>query len=424
MPSPSRPANQIRHSIRVKVEYMHPFGLRVSLMTLLALAMVIAPATAQKKYDPGATDTEIKIGNIASYTGQFSEYGAEPRAQAAYFQMINDRGGINGRKINFVSVDDGSDSSKARRLAQELIEQDGVLLLFSIFGSPSNLAIRTYANEKRVPQLFVQSSSSAFDDPAHFPWTMGLFATFRTEALAYAKYILQTLPEAKIGVLYANDETGKEFLAGLREGLGERASSMVVKEAPFKYADPMTVDKQVEALKDSGADVFINAAIGRSATQAIRRAFDIGWHPTQFIPNATLSVAAFLDPAGLEKATGIISNARSKGWTAAQARNDPAVRAFLDWMRRYNPDASLRDQINVAGYERAQVLVEVLKKCGDDLTRENVMKQAASLDLEIGMLQPGIRVTTSPTDYQPIKQLFLIRFDGKEWVPLGALAAR
>jgi branched-chain amino acid transport system substrate-binding protein len=379
---------------------------------------------AQKKYDPGATDTEIRIGNIASYTGQFSEYGAEPRAQAAYFRMINDRGGINGRKIVFVSVDDGSDYSRGRWLAQQLIEQDGVLLFFSTIGNPSNLAIRAYANEKQVPQLFVQSSSSAFDKPAHFPWTMGFFATFRTEALAYAKYILQTRPEAKIGVLYANDETGNEYLDGLREGLGERANSMIVREAVFKYSDSTTVDKQVEALKDSGADVFINVAIGRSATQAIRKAFDIGWHPTQFIPNATLSVAAFLDPAGLEKAAGIISNARSKGWATAKARSDPAVDAYLEWMRRYNPEASLRDQINVAGYERAQALVEVLKKCGDDLTRANVIRQAASLDLEIGMLQPGIRVTTSPTDYQPIKQLFLIRFNGREWLPIGAQAAR
>ena len=396
----------------------------VWVVSLFGMAMAVAPATAQKKYDPGATDSEIKIGNIASYSGQFSAYGAEARAQAAYFRMINDHGGINGRKIVFVSVDDASDSSNAQRLARQLIEQDGVLLLFSTFGNPSNMAIRAYANEKHVPQLFAQSNSSAFDDPAHFPWTMGFFATFRTEALAYARYILQTRPEAKIGVLYADDETGNEYLAGLREGLGTKASAMIVKAAVFKYSDPTTLDKQVEALKDSGADVFINVAIGRSATQAIGKAFDIGWHPMQFIPNATLSVAAFLDPAGLEKATGIISNARSKGWGTPQARTDPAVSAYIEWMRRYNPDASLRDQINVAGYERAQALAEVLKKCGDDLTRANVMKQAASLDFEIAMLRPGIRVTTSPTDYQPIKQLFLVRFNGKDWDPMDVQASR
>jgi branched-chain amino acid transport system substrate-binding protein len=396
----------------------------VAVASLLAMALAMAPAMAQKKYDPGATDSAIKVGNIASYSGPFSAYGAEPRAQAAYFRMINDLGGINGRKIVFVSVDDASDAANAQRLARQLIEQDRVLLLFSTFGNPLNMAIRAYANDQRVPQLFVQSNSSAFDDPAHFPWTMGFFATFRTEALAYAKYILQTRPEAKIGVLYADDETGNEYLAGLREGLGIKASAMIVKAAVFKYSDPSTLDRQVEALKDSGADVFINVAIGRSATQAIGKAFDIGWHPTQFIPNATLSVAAFLDPAGLAKATGIISNARSKGWGTPQARSDPAVRAYIEWMRRYNPDASLRDQINVAGYERAQALVEVLRKCGDDLTRANVMKQAASLDFEIAMLRPGIRVTTSPTDYQPIKQLFLVRFNGQDWDPVDAQATR
>jgi branched-chain amino acid transport system substrate-binding protein len=399
-----------------------PTTIATLLAAALTLALAAAPAAAQKKYDPGATDAEIKIGNVAPYTGLFSEFSAEPRAQAAYFQMINDRGGINGRHIKFVSVDDSSDPSKSLRLAQQLVEQDGVLLLFSTFGNPSNVAIRAYVNEKKVPQLFVQSSSSAFDDPSHFPWTMGFLATFRTEALAYAKYILQTKPEAKIGVLYASDDTGKEYLAGLHDGLGEKASTLIIKEAVFKYSDPTTIDTQVEALRVSGADVFINLAFGKSSTQAIRKAYDIGWHPTQFIPNASLSVAAFLDPAGLEKAAGIISNARSKGWGTSQARNDRDVREYLEWMRKYNSDASLRDQINVAGYERAQAMVEVLRKCGDDLTRANVMKQAASLDFEIGMLRPGIRVTTSPTDYQPIKQLYLVRFNGKDWVAAGELA--
>ena len=387
----------------------------------LALMLSATPAAAQKKYDPGATDTEIKIGNIAPYTGPFSEYGAEPRAQAAYFQMINDRGGINGRKIDFVSVDDGSDQRKSLRLAQQLVEQDGALLLFSTFGESGNLAIRAYANEKKVPQLFVQSSSSLFDDPAHFPWTMGFLASYRTEMQAYAKYILRTQPEAKIAVLYADDKTGREYLAGLRDGLGDKASSMIVKEVVFKYSDPTTLDTQIDVLKGSGADVFINLALGRSSTRAIRKAYDIGWRPTQFVPNASLSVAAFLEPAGLEKATGIITNARSKGWATAKSRSDPAVHDYLEWMRKYNPGASLRDQINVAGYERAQALVEVLRKCGDDLTHANVMKQAASLDLEIGILRPGIKVTTSPTDYQPIKQLFLVRFDGRDWVPVGAV---
>jgi branched-chain amino acid transport system substrate-binding protein len=396
--------------------------MRVSSALLLAILMSMPAATAQKAYDPGATDTEIKVGNIAAYTGWGKEYGAVARAEAAYFQMINDRGGINGRKINFISVDNGSDATKDIDLAHDLVERDGVLLVFSTIGTESSLAIRGYLNEKKVPQLFVESSSAVFDDPAHFPWTMGFFATYRTEGMAYAKYILQAKPGAKIGVLYADDDAGREYLAGARDGLGDKASTMIVKEVSYRTSDA-TLDPQVTALKASNADVFLNLSIGEFTTQAIRSAYDIGWRPLQFIPNASLSVAAFLDPAGLEKAVGIISNARSKGWLDPQARNDPAVREFVDWMNKYNPQASLRDQNNVAGYERAQALIEVLRRCGDDLTRANVMKQAASLDLELGMLRPGIKVTTSPSDYQPIKQLFLIRFNGRNWIPAGSVTS-
>ncbi len=397
---------------------MNSFMLRILAATVLTIALAATPAAGRKKYDPGATDTEIKIGNITPYTGLFSEYGVEGRAEAAYFKMINDLGGINGRKINFVSVDDGSSVHKSVELARKLVEKDKVLLIFSSFGTESNIAIRTYMNDKKVPQLFLQASSAAFDDPAHFPWTMGFFAPYRTEGLAYAKYILQSKAGAKIAVLYANSDAGKEYLAGVHEGLGKKASIMIVKEVSYENTDA-PLDSQIMALKSSGADVFINLAFGKFATQAIRRAYDIGWHPLEFIPNASLSIAAFLEPAGLEKAAGIITNARSKSWLHAQARGDPAVSEFLDWMSKYNPQASLRDQLNVAGYERAQTLVEVLKKCGDDLTRENVMKQAASLDLELGMLRPGIKITTSPTDYQPIKQLYLMKFNGRNWAPLG-----
>jgi branched-chain amino acid transport system substrate-binding protein len=382
---------------------------------------LLAPAVlAQKKYDPGASDSEIKIGNIAAYTGWGSAYGVVSRAEAAYFQMVNDRGGINGRKINFMALDGGSSPEKSVDLARQLVEQNGVLLIFSPIGTESNLAIRAYLNEKQVPQLFVESSSAVFDDPSHFPWTMGFFPTYRTEGLAYAKYVLQNRPGAKIAVLYANDDAGKEYLAGVRDGLGDKASAMIVKEESYQTSD-MTLDSQITSLKNSGANVFLNLSLGAFATRAIRTACDSGWRPQEFIPNASLSVAAFLDPAGLEKATGIIANARSKGWLGPQTRKDPDVREFLEWMSKYNPQASLRDQNNVAGYERAQALVEVLKKCGDNLTRANVMKQASSLDLQLGMLRPGIGITTSPADYQPIKRLFLIKFDGKEWVPFGAV---
>jgi branched-chain amino acid transport system substrate-binding protein len=395
------------------------FVIRLSLLASLTAVIFAASAKGQKSYDPGASDTEIKIGNIAPSSSSSNEYAAVARAEAAYFRMINDRGSVNGRKINFISVDDASDVPNSVDLARRLVEEDKVLLIFSSFGTESNLAIRAYLNEQKVPQLFVQSSSAVFDDPSHFPWTMGFFATYRTEGLVYAKYILQNKPRAKIAVLYANDDAGKEYLAGLHDGLGDKASAMIVKEVSYQVSD-RALEPQITALRDSGADVFLDLSVGAFATQAIRTAYDLGWHPLQFIPNASLSIAASLDPAGLEKSAGIIANARSKSWTSPRAQSDPAVREFLDWMRKYNPDASLRDQNNVAGYERAEALVEVLKRCGDDLTRANVMKQASSLDLELGMLRPGIRVKTSPTDYQPIKQLFLIRFDGREWVPFGA----
>jgi len=394
---------------------------------LLARPLVIAPLTAvlfaasitaQKSYDPGASDSEIKIGNIAPYTGWAKEYSVIARAEAAYFQMVNDRGGINGRKINFITLDNASEVSNSVDLTRKLVEEEKVLIIFSSIGTEGNLAVRDYLNEKKIPQLFVQSSSAVFNDPSHFPWTMGFFATYRSEGVAYAKYVLQNKPTARIGILYSNDDIGKEYFAGVRDGLGDKASTLIVKEVSYQISD-QTLDPQIATLKDSGANVFFNFSIGPFATRAIRAAYDHDWHPLQFIPNASLSVAAFLDPAGLEKSIGIITNARSKGWLFPRAQSDPAVRDFLDWMKKYNSQASLRDQDNVAGYERAQVLVEVLNKCGDNLARANVMKQASNLDLELGMLRPGIKIKTSPTDYQPIKQLFFMRFDGKEWEPFG-----
>jgi branched-chain amino acid transport system substrate-binding protein len=403
----------------VKRSVLPDFSLQLAAAGLVAALALGPPARGQKSYDSGASDTEIKIGNIAPYTGWGSEYASIARAEAAYFQMVNDRGGINGRKISFVSVDNASEVSATLDIGRKLVEQDKVLLLFSSIGTESNLAIRDYMNTNKVPQLFVQSSSAIFNDPAHFPWTMGFFATYHSEGVAYAKYVLQTKPNAKIAVLYANDDAGKEYLAGMRDGLGEKASTMIVKEASYQVAD-RSLETQITSLKDSGADVFFNFSIGPFATQTIREVYDLGWRPLQFIPNASLSVAAFLEPAGLEKATGIITNARSKSWMSQRSHDDPAVREFLDWMSKYNPQASLRDQDNVAGYERAQTLVEVLRKCGDNLTRANVMKQAASLDLELGMLRPGIKIKTSATDYQPIRQLFLIQFDGRQWLPFGS----
>jgi branched-chain amino acid transport system substrate-binding protein len=380
-----------------------------------------APAIAAEKYDAGASATEIRIGNIAPYTGSAQAYAVVARAEAAYFRMINDRGGINGRRIDFISADDGSDPAQALSLAQHLVEKDQVLALFSTFGTDANLAIRGYANERKIPQLFVETSSAAFDDPTHFPWTMGFYATYRNESEAYARYVLEHRPDARIAVLYEQSAAGQEFQQGLRDGLGDKASRLIISEATY-IAGNSNAAAQIETLQRSGADTFMNFAMGATASNAIRHAADIGWHPLQFIPNASISVSAFLEPAGLPKAAGIISSARSKNWWHADAASDPEVRDFLDWMARYDPGVSPRDQLSVAGYERAEALIAVIRKCGNELTRANLMAQAASLDLAIGMLRPGIRIQTSPDDYQPIKQLFLIRFDGKEWNALGAIS--
>lgn len=400
---------------------MNPFVRILTVGLLLFGANSGERAAVQQTAQPSVSATEIKIGNITCYTGPAKEYGTVARAEAAYFQMINDRGGINGRKIKLISLDSGCDTQKSLELARQLVEQEDVLLLFGTFGTEANLAMRGYLNEKQVPQLFVESSSAVFDDPEHFPWTMGFFATYRTEGQAYAKYILQKNPDARIAVLSANNDAGREYMSGLREGLGSKAS-LVVKEATYDGSEA-NLESQLRDLKESGADVFMNFCIGAMATQAIHKAAQLDWHPLQFIPNASLSVAAFLEPAGLEKAAGLISNARSKGWHTAESQRDPAVRDFLEWTNKYNGDANLRDQNNVAGYERAEALVEVLKNCGNDLSRANVMNKASHLDVEVGMLRPGIRVKTSPTDYQPIKQLFLIQFDSKEWKPLGPISS-
>jgi branched-chain amino acid transport system substrate-binding protein len=400
-----------------------PPGVRMRLLAAIAAFFAIAAPSlprAEKHYDPGATDTEIKIGNIMTYTGWARQYGAIGRAEAAYFQMVNDRGGINGRKIDFVTLDSASDSSAALPLAKKLVEEEHVLLIFGALGTETNFAIRPYLNDQKIPQLFIDTSSSAFDDPAHFPWTVSFDASFRSEGAAYAKYVLETKPKAKIAILSANDDSGRDYVSGVHEALNGKSSATIVKELSYAPSDT-AIDTQIQALKDSGADVFLDFAIGPFATQAIRKAYDLDWHPLQFIPNASLSVAAFLDPAGLQKSAGVITNARSKGWQQPLEQGDPEVRDFIDWMHKYNPDASLRDQNNVAGYERAEALVEVLKKCGDDLTRANVMNQAAHLDLQIPMLRPGIKFHTTAADFQPIHQFFLMQFDGAHWRSFGGI---
>ncbi len=404
----------------MRMESLMHKTLRVSVASLVLsfVALVSAPAEAQKKYDPGATDKEIRVGTVMPVSGSFSEYAAIGKAMAAYFEGVNDNGGVNGRKVRFTNLDGGGDPKRSLEQARKLVEEEQVLLTAGIWGSGPNKAIRPYLNEKKVPQLFVASSEETFNDPAHYPWTMGFMASRRTEGQAYVKAILRMKPAARIAVLASEDEDGTESVTAIRDALGEKAKTMLVKEARFKLSDDAAVDAAVAALKESGADVFLNMAAGRSAARAIRTAYDLGWRPMQLIPSTASSIGAVLEPAGLEKAKGIISNSRSKKWEPEMWRSDAGMRIFVAWMWAYKMDAGYKDGNVVLGYQIADALTQLIRKCGDDLTRANVLKQATSLDLELGMLRDGIRVTTSPTDYRPIKDVFLVRFDGKTWVPL------
>ena len=391
---------------------------------IVALGLAISPVHAQKKYDPGATDTEIKIGNIMPYSGPASAYSTIGKAEAAYFQKVNDEGGISGRKIKFLSVDDGYNPSKAVEMTRKLVEQDEVLFIFSVLGTPSISATHKYMNAKKVPQLFVASGASKWADPLNFPWTMGWQPNNNIEGAIYAKHILQTKPDAKIGVLFQNDDYGKDYLKGFKDGLGEKAAKMIVSEVSYEVSDP-TVDSQIIKLKASGADVFFNITTSKFSAQAIRKAYDIGWKPVQYLNSISTSVGAVLTPAGLEKSAGIISSAYLKDPTDKQWANDPAIKEWAVWMKKYYPDGSLSDWANVFGYAAAQTLVQVIKQCGDDLTRENVMRQAASLkDFRIEVALPGIKLSSSPTDYAPIKSVQLQRFNGKQWELFGNVISK
>ena len=388
---------------------------------LSAAGLVLAGglAFAAGQYGPGASDTEIKIGNTMPYSGPASAYGAIGKAEAAYFAMINDQGGINGRKINFITRDDGYSPPKTVELVRQLVEQDQVLLLFNTLGTPPNSAIRGYLNDNKVPQLFVATGADKWNDPKHYPWTMGWLPSYRVEARIYARYILKNLPNAKIAVLYQNDDFGKDYLVGLREGLGDKADKMIVAIQTYETTDP-TVDSQIVALQGSGADVLLTAAIPKFAAQAIRKVYDIGWKPTHFLTNVSASVKAVLQPAGPEKGVGIISAGYLKEPTDPQWQDTPEYKEWLAWMKKYNTSGNVADGNNVSGYSFAQTLVAVLKASGDNLTRENVMKQAASIhNMTLPMLLPGITVSTSANDFAPVKQMQLEKFDGTTWRLFG-----
>jgi branched-chain amino acid transport system substrate-binding protein len=391
------------------------------LMLGLGLAACIAasPALAEKKYDPGANDTEIKIGQTKPYSGSGSTYGTIGKAEAAYFKMVNDQGGINGRKINFISLDDGYSPPRTVEQIRKLVEEEEVLLTFQNLGTAHNTAIHKYMNAKKVPQLFLSTGASKWGDPEHFPWTMGWLPPYQHESRIYAKYLLKNKPEGKIAILYQNDDYGKDYLKGFKEGLGDKAAKMIVAEVTYEATDP-TIDSQIVSLQSSGADVFFDISIPKFAAQAIRKAYDIGWRPLHVINNVSSSVATVLQPAGLEKSVGVISSQFVKDPTDPAWKDDKAIRNYVAFMKRYYPDGNPDDILNVYGYAAAQTLVQVLKQCGDDLTRANVMRQAANLkNLEVLGLLPGISVNTSPTDFYPLKQVQLMRFDGKRWVHFG-----
>ncbi|MFK4512426.1 ABC transporter substrate-binding protein [Bradyrhizobium daqingense] len=388
-------------------------------LALVLFAATTSTAFAQKKYDTGATDTEIKIGNIMPYSGPASAYGIIGRTEAAYFKKINEEGGINGRKINFVSYDDAYSPPKTVEQARKLVESDEVLLVFNSLGTPPNSAIQKYMNSKKVPQLFVATGATKWNDPQNFPWTMGWQPNYQSETQIYAKYILKAMPNAKIGVLYQNDDYGKDYLKGLKDGLGAKAASMIVLEESYETSEP-TIDNHIVKLKATGADVFVNITTPKFAAQAIKKISEIGWKPTHFLNNVSASVGSVIKPAGFENSQDIISAAYLKDVSDPQWKDDAGMKAFLEFMTKYFPEGDKLDGGTIVGYGVAQTLVEVLKKCGDNLTRENVMKQAASLkDFRTEVLLPGIKINTGANDFAPISSLQLMKFKGDKWDLFG-----
>ncbi|WGS21600.1 MULTISPECIES: ABC transporter substrate-binding protein [unclassified Bradyrhizobium] len=397
-------------------------AVRLSLTALSsALALIVTScnaAMAQKTYDTGASDTEIKIGNIMPYSGPASAYGVIGKTEAAYFKMINESGGIRGRKITFISYDDGYSPAKTVEQARKLVENDQVLLVFNSLGTATNSAIQKYMNEKKVPQLFVASGASKWNDPKEFPWTMGWQPSYQDEAHIYAKYIISHKPDAKVAVLYQNDDFGKDYLKGLKDGFGDKASMIVAKES-YETSES-TIDNHIVKLKASGADTFISITTPKFAAQAIKKVAEIAWTPLQFVANVSASVGGVMQPSGFENTQGVLSAAFLKDGSDPQWDKDPGMRKFLAFLKKDYPQGNRLDGAIAFGYAAAQTMVKVLEMCGDDLTRANVMKQAASLKgFAPDTLLPGITINTSPTDFAPIKQLQLMRFKGETWELFG-----
>jgi branched-chain amino acid transport system substrate-binding protein len=392
----------------------------LSALILSACWPMAAAIQAQPAYDPGVSDTEIKIGQTAPYSGPVSAVATVARAIAAYIAKINADGGIAGRKITFISVDDGYAPPKTVEQTRKLVEGEGVFLMFSSVGTPTNAAVQKYLNAKGVPQLFVQSGAARWNDPKNYPWSIAGLPDYDSEARVYAKYLLANKADARIGVLYQNDDLGRDYLKGLKSGLGERAAEMIVSEQSYEIADP-TVDSQIINLSRSGADTFFSFALQRTTAQAIRKAAEIGWHPLFFVPLVSNSINTVLTPAGLDNSTGLMSAAVYKDPSDPRWQNDPDYRAWLAWMNQYYPGGNVTETLNVAGYTLAQMLIAVLQRCGGNFTRENVMKKATNLDgLHLPMLLPGVSLRSSPDDFRLYRQFQLQRFDGMRWVLVGA----
>jgi len=386
-----------------------------------ALALAVSPASAQKMYDEGATDSEIKIGNTNPYSGNASSYGTIGKAISAYVNMVNEQGGINGRKVNFISYDDGYSPPKTVEMVRKLVEEDKVLFTFQTLGTPPNSAIHKYMNQKKVPQLFVATGASKWGNPKEFPWTMGFQPDYVTEAIVYAKDILANVKDAKIAVLMQNDDYGKDYFNGFKQGLGKDADKLIVAHATYESTDP-TVDSQMIQLMNSGANVFFNITIPKYAAQAIRKAAEIGWKPTHYLNNVSASVATVMKPAGFENGQGILTAGYLKDPTDPRYHND---KDYLEWkafMQKYYPNGNLADGFNGYAYAVSTLLLHVLKQCGDDLTRANIMKQAANIkDLQLPMVIDGIKVNTSPTDFYPVQSVQMHRFKGESFEPFGAV---
>ena len=393
----------------------------VTAASAITIALSISTAYAQKKYDPGATDTEIKIGQTVPFSGPASAYATIGKTQAAYFKMVNDEGGINGRKINFIQYDDAYSPPKTVEQVRKLVESDEVLLTFQLIGTPPNAAVQKYLNQKKVPQLFAATGASRFTDPKNFPWTMGFNPNYQSEGRIYGKYILANYPNAKIGILFQNDDLGRDYVTGLKAALGDKAKTMIVAETSYELTDP-TIDSQIVKIKSAGADLLYDASTPKFAAQAIKKVADLGWKPVHILDINATSVGAVMKPAGLENSKGVISTNYGKDPLDPAWKDDAGMKKYFEFMAKYYPEGDKDSSFNTYGYSTAQLLVHVLKECGDNLTRDNVMKQATSLkNVQLDLSLPGIVGSTSPTDYRVNKQLQMMKFDGERWELFGPI---